>query len=44
MILSFYATAGEIGCTRGEGDVVNLFKKLRIMFAGNKGWRTGVKS
>jgi hypothetical protein len=26
----------------GTGGVVKLFKKLRIMFAGNKGWRMEV--
>ena len=27
----------------GDGDVVNLFKKLGITFAGNKVWRMEVK-
>jgi hypothetical protein len=31
------------GGERRLGDVVKLFKKLRIMFAGNKGWRMEVK-
>jgi len=28
-----------IGVTKGLRNVVNLFKKFRIMLAGNKGWR-----
>jgi len=39
-----YVSTGLWFLGSGTGGAVKLFKKLRIMFTGNKGWRTEVKS